>query len=358
MKILLATGASGGHILPALVTAHELKQRGHSVVFGGVLKQAGAKIQLAGFESFEISAQGFSTRSLKTMIVFFGRVIKSLIESSRILNQVKPDCVVGFGGYGAFSLVMVAVLQRIPTMIQEQNVVPGKANRILSLFVKKIAVGFQSAQSHFAAKKVLLTGCPCRVLVQNLDRQSILAEFGLSEGMPILVVLGGSQGSHRINQEFTQCVGELHAKFAFGVIHLCGQKDVEQCKAIYQEASVKHWVASFTDEMDKVYAVADLVISRAGAMTVTELAAMALPAILIPYPYAGGHQRENALVLTQTKASRFINENDLTPNVLAQQIFEMLSRPMAKADIIKSYIGIYRPDAAIHLADAVERLKT
>lgn len=190
MKILLATGASGGHIFPALVTAHELKQRGHSVVFGGVLKQAGAKIQLAGFECFEISAQGFSTRSLKTMIVFFGGVIKSLIESWRILNQVKPDSVVGFGGYGAFSLVMVAVLQRIPTMIQEQNVVPGKANRILSLFVKKIAVGFQSAQSRFSAKKVLLTGCPCRVLAQNLDRQSILAEFGLSEEMPILVVLG------------------------------------------------------------------------------------------------------------------------------------------------------------------------
>lgn len=358
MKILLATGASGGHIFPALVTAHELKQRGHSVVFGGVLKQAGAKIQLAGFECFEISAQGFSTRSLKTMIVFFGGVIKSLIESWRILNQVKPDSVVGFGGYGAFSLVMVAVLQRIPTMIQEQNVVPGKANRILSLFVKKIAVGFQSAQSRFSAKKVLLTGCPCRVLAQNLDRQSILAEFGLSEEMPILVVLGGSQGSHRINEEFIHCVDQLRAKFDFGVIHLCGSKDAAQCNAAYQKLAVVHWVASFTDQIDKVYAVADLVISRAGAMTVTEIAAMALPAILIPYPYAGGHQRENALVLTQTKVSRLIEEKDLTANVLVSAILQMLANPMTKADISKAYVGIYRQDAGIRLSDAIERLTT
>lgn len=358
MKILLATGASGGHIFPALVTAHELKQRGHSVVFGGVLKQAGAKIQLAGFECFETSAQGFSTCSLTKIIVFLGTVIKSFIESWRILNQVQPDCVVGFGGYGAFSLVLVAAVRGIPTMIQEQNVVPGKANRILSWFVKKIAVGFESAQSRFAAKKVLLTGCPCRVLAQNLDRQPILAEFGFSEGTTILVVLGGSQGSHRINEEFIHCLDQLRTKFDFGVIHLCGEKDVAQCKAAYQKFAVAHWVASFTDQIDKVYAVADLIISRAGAMTITELAAMALPAILIPYPYAGGHQRENALVLTETKASRLIDEKNLTANILVSAIFEMLANPMSKADIGKAYVGIYRQDAGIRLSEAIERLKT
>ncbi len=357
LKILIATGGSGGHIVPALVTADELKRRGHQIIFAGVFRQSGEKIRSAGFEYFEISAKGFSLRSPLAVVDFFVASVKSFVESSGIIQKVNPDIVVGFGGYGAFFLVLAAVLQKIPVIIHEQNVVPGKANYLLSFFVRKIAVGFKQAENSLPSQKVVVTGCPARPLLKGLDRDTILKEWGFVQGVPIILVLGGSQGRRRINAVFLKAAEVLKAKINVSVIHLCGTADVEICKAAYQKLGVSHWVASFTDEIIKAYTVADLVVSRAGAMTITELAAFALPAILIPYPYAGGHQRENAFVLTQTKVSRLIDEKDLTPEVLKNAIEELLASAMTKEQITKAYENIYRPDAAFVLADEIERLK-
>jgi UDP-N-acetylglucosamine--N-acetylmuramyl-(pentapeptide) pyrophosphoryl-undecaprenol N-acetylglucosamine transferase len=357
LKIVLATGGSGGHIFPALVTAQQLKSRGHEIIFAGSFKHSGAKIQSAGFKYFEIHAKGFSMRSPLAVFQFILAAAQSFFESQHILRQIKPQIVVGFGGYGAFTIVLAAFLQRIPTMIQEQNVVPGKANRLLSFVARRIAVGFKEAQSRFPASKVLVTGCPARALPAVIDRNGAFENFGFAQGLKIIFVLGGSQGSRRINAEFIKAAERLKAKMNFGVIHLCGANDVELCKAAYQRLGIAHWVASFTDEIFKAYAIADLVVSRSGAMTVTELAAFCLPAILIPYPYAGGHQRENALVLTKTKASCLIDEKDLTTDVLEKALSQMLTNPIPKEQIKIAYEGIYRPDAAFVLADEIERLK-
>ncbi len=357
LRILLATGGSGGHIVPALVTAEQLKERGHEIIFAGVFRQAGARIRLAGFEYFEISAKGFSAGSPQALLGSLIAVVKSFVESRRIIKQVNPDIVVGFGGYGAFSVVMAAVLKRIPTMIQEQNVLPGKANRVLAFFVKRIAVGFKQAKNSFPPKKVLVTGCPSRPFVKDFDRAQILKGFGFVSGLKIILVLGGSQGSRRINAEFIKTAAALKTKINFGVIHICGLADVDLCKAAYQKMGVSYWVASFTEEIDKAYSVADLVVSRAGAMTITELAAFLLPAILIPYPYAGAHQRENALVLTQTTASRLIDEKNLTGEILQTTIEQMLASLMSKEQIKNAYAGIYYPNAAVLLAEEIERLK-
>ncbi|MCB9772047.1 MAG: undecaprenyldiphospho-muramoylpentapeptide beta-N-acetylglucosaminyltransferase [Candidatus Omnitrophica bacterium] len=354
MKILLATGGSGGHIFPALVTAQELRSRGHEIVFAGAFRQSGSTIKAAGFRYFEISAKGFSPAN---SIAFFFATIKSFFESVSILKQIRPDIVVGFGGYGAFPVVMAGALQGIPTMIQEQNVVPGKANKVLSVFVKRIAVGFEQALKYFPSEKAVLTGCPCRPIADHLDRLANLKSFGLPEGVPVILVLGGSQGSQRINAEFIRVIKELKDKLTLGIIHICGDKDAKDCKITYEGMSIAHCVFSFTDEIDKAYSVADLVISRAGAMTVTELAAFALPAILIPYPYAGGHQRENALVLTQGHVSHLVDEKDLTSALLTSTVLEMMNRKMTKDEIAKLYSGIYRPDAAKRLSDEIENLK-
>ncbi len=354
MKILLATGGSGGHIFPALVTAQELKQRGHHVAFAGVFKQSGSTIEAAGFKYFEIPAKGFYRHS---PMLFLAAAGKSFFQSLRIFKQFKPDIVAGFGGYGAFPVVMAGILQGFPTIVQEQNVVPGKANKVLFPFVKKFAVGFEQAKKSFPAQKVVVTGCPTRRITRGFDRLALLQGFGLQDGLPIILVLGGSQGSRRINKDFTETVTALKTKRVFSVIHICGEFDAPGCKTFYEKAGVDHCVFSFTDEIDKAYSIADLVVSRAGAMTVTELAAFALPAILIPYPYAGGHQKENALVLTQTRVSRLLEEKDLTPDILAKMILEMLDEKMTKDTIIQSYKGIYRADAVVRLADEIERLK-
>ncbi len=358
LKILLATGGSGGHVFPALVTAQELKKRGHSITFAGVFRQAGAKIESAGFEYFEIHAKGFSTRSALAVIQFFFAGIRAFLESECIIKKVKPDIVVGFGGYGAFSLVLAACLQGITTMIHEQNVVVGKANRVLAFFVKRIAVGFKQAKDSLPINKVLVTGCPSRLVIKDFDYSATLKSFGFPEGIKIILVLGGSQGSQRINAEFIKAAQNLKSKMTFAVIHICGPADVDICKDAYKKLGISHWVASFTDDIFKAYSVANLAVSRAGAMTVTELAAFLLPAILIPYPYAGGHQKNNALVLTQTKASFLIDQKDLTAEVLENSLERMLRFPMSKEQIAQAYAGIYQANAAVILADEIERLKT
>lgn len=357
LKILVATGGSGGHIFPALITAEELKKRGHIVVFAGVLGQNAVKMKTAGFECFEIQAKGFSSRSAGVFLEFLLALVKSFAQSWRILKEVKPDIVVGFGGYGSFALVLAACFQAITTVIQEQNVVPGKANRLLSFFVKKIAVGFQQTKNRFPAHKVIFTGCPLRPLDLNLEKKDVFKEFGFLEQMPVILVLGGSQGSRRLNAEFVKTAEILKEKMRFSVLHVCGPVDADFCRGVYQNLGIAHRVVSFTDEIFKFYTVADLVVSRAGAMTITEIAAFSLRAVLIPYPYAGGHQRDNALVLTKMNTSRLIEEKDLTSAVLAQAIEQMFSLPMRKADVSKNYEGVYCPQAAGTLAYEIERLK-
>lgn len=357
MKILLATGGSGGHIFPALVTAKELRRRGHDIVFGGVFRQNVSRISAEGFPYVEIKAKGLSTDSPIAIVSFSWATFVSLIESVRMLKEIRPDIVVGFGGYGSFSLVLTAALKGIPTILQEQNVVPGKANRVLSFFAKKIAVGFESAKNNFPPGKVYVSGCPSRAIDFNFDRTGALKMFGLPEGIPVILVAGGSQGSHKINEEFLNILGQLRNKISFGVIHICGTKDFPGVKVAYENSGVPHAVFDFTGQIDKAYALADLVISRAGAMTVTELAAFAVPAILIPYPHAGGHQRNNARVLSDTGVSRLIDEKDLYPDLLEKTVLEMLAHKKEKAEIQKCYEGIFKADAAERLVDLIEGVK-
>lgn len=360
MKILIATGGTGGHIIPSLVTARELKSRGHTIVFAGVFQksQAGSKLKAEGFDYYEISAKGFSTRSPAVFFAFLTASIRSFIESMNILKQVRPDVVAGFGGYGSFWVVFAAVLQGFPAMIQEQNVKPGKANKLLSFFTKRIAVGFDAARGSLPSGKMVVTGCPLRPIKTQFDRSAILAQFGLPERVPVILALGGSQGSRRINEEMLKAALVLKGQVNFSIIHICGEQDVDKCKAAYGSAGIPHCVLGFTDEIDKAYAVADLAVSRSGAMTVTELAAFALPTIFIPYPYAGGHQRDNAAVLAQTTMSVIIDEKDLTAGSLTDALLKMLGHKRPKDEIVKAYQGIYRPNAAALLADEIEGLKS
>ena len=290
-------------------------------------------------------------------IVFLTASAKSFFESVNVLKKVRPDVVAGFGGYGSFWVVFAAVLQGFPAMIQEQNVKPGKANKLLSFFAKRIAVGFDAAKGSLPAGKTAVTGCPLRPIKTEFDRSAIFAQFGLPEGVPVVLALGGSQGSRRINEEMLHATVALKGNITFSIIHICGEQDVDKCKAAYASAGIPHCVLGFTDEIDKAYAVADLAVSRSGAMTVTELAAFALPAIFIPYPYAGGHQRENAAVLAQTTMSVIIDEKDLTAGSLSAALLKMLGQKRPKDEITKAYQGIYRPNAAALLADEIEGLK-
>lgn len=358
MRILIATGGSGGHIFPALNVALELKKHGHDIMFSGVLDKASDIIRRNGFEMVHLDARGFSTNSLKSFCISSFCMLKAIMHSKAILKRFDPELVFGFGGYGAFPVVFTAALLRYPTLIHEQNVVPGKANRVLARMVDKIAISFKESQEYFDPAKIVLTGCPCRKNDQQGTRSELTGKFKLEDNKYTILVLGGSQGSHRINEVFLKTISLLKQHFDFQVIHLTGKQDYSLVRDQYHTLPIRSSVHEFLEEMDMAYKSADLVISRAGAVTVTEIGIFRKPSILIPYPLAGGHQKENAKLLSQTELAIMIEEKELTPQFLNEAIIDLARRKVSFENMEKKMDEIFPPDAAHRLAREAEEFLT
>lgn len=356
MKIVLATGGSGGHIFPALYTAYQLQKFGHEVIFIGVLGAFAERIKKGGFEIFPLEAKGLSFTSFKGFSIFVLGMLKALGRSFKILKEVKPDVVCGFGGYGAFAVVLEAFFLRIPTIIHEQNVAPGRANKLLSILVQRVAVTFKESKKYFGDDKTVVTGCPCRSSAAVGEPTSLRKAFGLKEDTFTILVLGGSQGSRRINEEFLKTVGLLQGEGNFQFIHLSGKKDYPKLKEKYSSLKAQGCVFDFWEEMEKAYGAADLVVSRAGAVTICEIAQFHLPAILIPYPHAGGHQKENAKILTELGVARVIDDNALTAAALQEAIRDLMQEKLSGEQRKDRLKNTFFPDAAGRLTEAITSL--
>ncbi len=350
MKIIIATGGTGGHVFPALKVGLELRHQGHNVFFVGSFGPWQNKITEAGFVTQQLPAKGLNCQSIFIFVSAIFLMVKSLFDSFKIIRCFHPDSVVGFGGYGAFPAVLAASLLRYPTMIHEQNVVPGRANAILAKFVRKILISFADSEQYFRSGKVILTGCPCHVDTKLVDHKAVLANFGLTAQRQTILVLGGSQGSHRINLEFFQVMISLCQTIPVQAIHICGKPDYPDLKSKYEKLGIPFALYSFLEGINDAYKVADLVVSRAGALTITEIATAGIPSILIPYPYAGGHQKENAVVLGSVKAAIIIDEKNLTAAALSAAIKEILFNTATAKEMKERLKGICFPDAIHRLA--------
>lgn len=350
MRILLATGGTGGHIFPALQTALELKKRGHEVLFAGVLGPARSKIEEAGFHCRNIPAQGFNDRSLPGMIRFGWSMAAGFVRSLGIVRAFAPQKIVGFGGYGSFPLVLAGWALRYPTMVHEQNVMPGKANRVLARLAGKVAVSFKDSTRHFGKAKTVWTGCPCHDRPSPRTREDICRSFGLDPRQRIIALLGGSQGSQRLNEVFSDAVGGMGCQ----AIHMTGKKEYDTYRTQYRQAKLPVVVTAFISPIEELYAAADVIVSRCGAATVSELGAFAVPSVLIPYPLADGHQKYNGRVLADAGAAVLIEQKDLNANVLVEAIGRC--GELTRAGIAQKVQGLFVKDAASKLADAVEGL--
>lgn len=351
MKFIMATGGSGGHLIPALKTAGELRRRQHDVRFLGAFAFGKGQIHHAGFEFDEIQAQGLDLadwrKGVHSLFLFFRATVTSL----RLLRRYRPDAVVGFGGYGAFPVVLAAILLRYPTMIHEQNVVPGRANAVLSRFVDKVAISFSQTARYWKGRKIIWTGCPSHSPSQTWDANEIFKRFRLEKGRKTLLVLGGSQGSQRINEAFVRTAAVLKDRLSFQVIHICGKRDYGSLQDRYAQMKIPFALFEFWDEMECVYPLADFVMARAGAVTVTELIKFQKAALLIPYPYAGGHQRENARVLEDAHVGRVLEEKGLSVDGLQETILDMLAHPPSPDRWREGFGEDFACDAAGRLAD-------
>ncbi len=356
MKVMIAGGGTGGHLFPGLALAEEFRKRdaGTEVVFVGTEHGIESKIiPREGYPLLFLRAEGIVGKSFFRKIIGSAKLLLSFLDAGRILSAAGPDIVIGVGGYASGSLVLTASLRSIPTLIHEQNSVPGATNRILGRFVDRVCVTYQESMSVFPTGKTFLAGNPVRMKIMKGDRESACRLFGLDNELSTIFIFGGSSGASSINRTMVDALnhlGDLKDKIQF--LHQTGDRNFESIRDAYRKTGVKGTVAPFIYQMAEAYAAADIVVSRAGATTLAELTSLGKPAILIPYPHAAGrHQEFNALKLKEMGAARVLFEQDMNGKALAGIIREMLDNAEGLKEMQRASRGLGRPDACSRIVD-------
>lgn len=361
MKVIIAGGGTGGHLFPGLAVAEELKKRDRTkeVVFVGTTHGIEARvIPREGYPIKFLKAEGLVGKSLVKKARALGLFAVALVEALRILKTVKPSLVIGVGGYASVGMVLAAALKGIPTLIHEQNSVPGFANKFLAKFVDAVAATYQESLSAFPPEKTYLTGNPVRAPLLARDERKARTLFPLIAHKFTILVFGGSLGAHSINQAMIEALNyllEMRQNIQF--LHQTGERDAEAVTEAYRGKGFQGVVVPFIYQMAEAYTVADLVICRAGATTLAELTAVGRPAILIPYPYAASnHQEHNARKLEDMGAARVIPERKLSGEVLAGAIRELVRSAELRREMQRASTVFGRPDAAERVVDIAESL--
>ncbi|HUI26787.1 MAG TPA: undecaprenyldiphospho-muramoylpentapeptide beta-N-acetylglucosaminyltransferase [Candidatus Kryptonia bacterium] len=337
--MIVAGGGTGGHLFPGLAVAQAAAATGSAVLFVG--SRHGIEMRVIPQTSFPFRAlpiRGLRGRSWRSIVGVLWQLPVSLIRAWRIVGQFRPDLVVGVGGYSSAPVVLAAWLRRVPRVLLEQNARPGMTNRWLARLSQRVCTTFEEAASFFPRGRVTLTGNPVRALS---------AHSAAHEGLTVLI-FGGSQGAHRLNEAACAAAGALKQHVPnLRLIHQTGASDVDWVGRRYAEVGVSARVASFIDDMAGAYGDADLVVCRAGATTVAEITTLGKPAILVPYPYAADdHQRANAEVLVRHGAAEMILDRDLTGAVLAERVVMLATDPERMRAMATAARSLAVPDAA------------
>jgi UDP-N-acetylglucosamine--N-acetylmuramyl-(pentapeptide) pyrophosphoryl-undecaprenol N-acetylglucosamine transferase len=324
MRMVVAGGGTGGHLFPGLAVA-ECVAGGdaRAVLFVGSSSGIEARvIPQTRFAFRPLAIHGLRGRGWRGALQLAAQLPTAIARAWRIVGEFGADVVLGVGGYASVPVVVAAWLRRIPTVLLEQNAHPGMANRALARLARRVCTTFAEANRYFPADKVVLTGNPVR---------SFAAPAATRRSGFTLLVFGGSQGAHRLNEAMTDAAAALHEAIAdLHIIHQTGGADREAVRARYASAGVAADVRDFIDDMGAAYDKADLVVCRAGATTVAELTMLGKPAILVPYPFAADdHQRANASVLEAHGAAILILDGALGGGGLSQTIIE-LARDQAR----------------------------
>lgn len=346
-RVLVVTGASGGHIFPALSLIARLKDNPEGTAALLVLPKKHIKDEVISHNDISyLSVSTLSAKlSFKNLAAAFG-FLKSFLQSIFILAEFRPAVVVGFGSLTSVPVVFWAWFFRIKTIIHEQNVLPGRANRLLAMCADKIAVSFPQTKGclkHYE-EKIIFTGNPIRRELRRCAKKEARDFFGFDQEKLTILVMGGSQGSHRINYAFLDALKDIKALSGLQIIHLAGEEDYGLLKDRYGDLKAQVRLFSFLKEMQFAYSAADLAISRSGATTITELIYFALPAILIPYPFAWRHQLFNAKVLESCCAALVIEEEALGKAGLKEAITSLLNDPLRISLMHGAYKDISRPE--------------
>ena len=334
MKYLISGGGTGGHIYPALAIASEIKLRDKFADILYVGTKSGLESELvpkAGIEFKTIRVKGMPRKINKEMIISVKELLLGINDARKIINEFKPDIVIGTGGYVCGPIVYIAKKKKIPALIHEQNAFPGITNKILSRYVDKVLVTFSESKKYFKYEdRVVLTGNPIRKEILEVDRQEAYNKLDIKKEIPFILSFGGSGGQSSLNDAIYDFIKENNGKSDMQLIHVTGNRHydafIEKLKEENIDLNENIKVLKYLYDMPQAINIASLIVTSAGAITLSEIAAVGVPSILIPKAYtAENHQEYNAKAFKEIGASIVILESELNGELLNKSIYEIIS---------------------------------
>lgn len=361
MRVILTGGGTGGHIYPALAIAQGLLARDAEtqILYVGIRDGMEARlVPEAGLAFAGISGKGLPRKLSLDMIKVLGKSVKALWETKNILREFHPDLVVGTGGYVSGPVVLTASLFNIPTLLHEQNALPGITNRLLARVVRRVMVTFPESIAHFGVKKKLeLVGLPVRPEIGKVSREIGARHLGLRSDRLTLLVTGGSRGARTLNQAMTTVLEYLAKRSDIQVIWATGKATYKETLEEFDKKGISwrrpEWrILEYLKDMPEALACSDLYIGRAGAASLAELMVAGMPSLLIPYPYAAeNHQEHNARALVQAGAARIILDSELEGKRLWGEVHELISKPTLLAKMGAAAQTLAQPEALNKIVD-------
>jgi UDP-N-acetylglucosamine--N-acetylmuramyl-(pentapeptide) pyrophosphoryl-undecaprenol N-acetylglucosamine transferase len=360
-KIIISGGGTGGHIFPAISVANALRRIDPEIEIlfvGAQGRMEMEKIPAAGYKIVGLPVAGFHrSLTLKNLTVLY-KLVWSMILARNILTDFHPDVVVGVGGYASGPVLRQAGRMGIPTLIQEQNSYAGVTNKLLAGKASVICVAYDGMEEYFPSSKIIKTGNPVRQNFNNLRslRSEALSFFKLKEDLPVILVLGGSLGAGTINMSLAENIQKI-SKSGCQWLWQTGNNYFENMNAIVSKEAIENIsLHSFINRMDYAFAAADVIISRAGAGTISELCLVGKPVILVPSPnVAEDHQTKNALALLNKKATVMVNDSDAV-NQLVDEAIKLVTNEKEKASLSANILKMADRDADVRIADEILKL--
>lgn len=352
-RVLIMAGGTGGHVFPALAVADELRLQNNDVYWMGTEHGIEAKlVPASGYPISYIHVKCLRGNGWKGWLLAPFKLLKAVVEAIQAIRKIKPDVVLGLGGFASGPGGFAAWLLRKPLVIHEQNAIPGLTNRMLAKFAKHVLQGFPNS---FTSAKAVWVGNPVRTEIESIATPE--DRFKTRTSAIRILVLGGSLGAKSLNRLVPEALALIGDEIPFEVKHQCGERHLSDCQKNYNNTQVNADVMAFIDDVAAAYAWADLVICRAGALTVAELSAAGIGALLIPYPYAvDDHQTHNASALVTAGAAKLMSERTLTSKALLDELRPIMSDrktllAMANAARSQAKLGTAKVVAAICLEE-------
>ncbi|MCD8509651.1 MAG: undecaprenyldiphospho-muramoylpentapeptide beta-N-acetylglucosaminyltransferase [Bacillus sp. (in: Bacteria)] len=364
MKVLVTGGGTGGHIYPALALIRTIQKNNNTAEYLYIGTENGLESKIVPKENIPfktVHITGFkrslSFENVKTIF----RFLKAVTVAKKHMEVFKPDIVIGTGGYVCGPVVYAAAKKGIPTIIHEQNSVPGLTNKFLSKYVQKIAISFEDSRTFFPNEKIIFTGNPRAQEVVDVAKSSpkdVLTELGLDMGKKTVLVVGGSRGARPINEAIIGTLSQWREK-DYQCLYVTGDVHYERVKAEMEEVGAVNNVicVPYLHNMPQVLSHVDLIVARAGATTLAEVTALGLPAILIPSPYVtNNHQEKNARSLEKAHAAKVILENEMSPDKLMKEIDSIITNPFTWEEMHNGALEIGKQDAGDELYRLITQL--